>query len=82
MTKVNNFSLKERTISDCSSYAGSGNAGDFVTSTFDDTDICSSLDSFFTAVNSYHEAYACLDGLDLASRPLFENSATDCTRKN
>ena len=65
MGKFYNFGLKERTIDGCSAYAGSGNSGDFVAPVFDSADICASLDSFFLAVNSYHDAYACLDNLDL-----------------
>jgi len=65
MGKFYNFGLKERTISGCTNFAGTGVSGDFVAPTFDETDICASLDSFFFAVTSYHDAYACLDGLDV-----------------
>ena len=68
MGKFYNFGLKERTVDSCSSYAGTGNSGDFAAPTFDSTDICASLDSFFLAVSSYHNAYACLDGLYLDGR--------------
>ena len=68
MGKFFNFGLKDRTVASCSSYAGTGDAGDFVAPAFNETDICASLDSFFLAVSSYHDAYACLDGLDLEGR--------------
>ena len=68
MGKFYAFGLKERTVDGCSEYAGSGNSGDFVAPTFDSSDICASLDAFFLAVNSYQDAYACLDAVDHIGR--------------
>jgi len=68
MGKFYNFGLKERTVEGCSLYAGTGNSGDFVAPVFDSSDICASLDAFFLAITSYHDGYACLDGLDIDGR--------------
>jgi len=79
MSKIFGFGLKDRTIPGCENLAGTG---DFIAPTFDDTDICSSLESFFLAVNSYHDAYVCLDGLDLDGRTATQKQLRPIRIKN
>ena len=64
MTKFYQFELKERTIAGCADFARSGDSNDFVAPVFDAADLCASLDSFFLAIKSYHDSYACITGID------------------
>jgi len=64
MRKFYQFELKERTIAGCTEFARSGDPDDFVAPVFDANDICGSMDSFFMAVKSYHDSYACIAGQD------------------
>ncbi|CBY07617.1 unnamed protein product [Oikopleura dioica] len=70
MTKFYQFELKERTIAGCTKFARSGDPDHFVAPVFDADDLCASLDSFFLAVKSYHDAYACIAGTDYALKHL------------
>ena len=64
MAKFYQFELKERTITGCTEFARSGDPDDFVAPVFNADDLCASLDSFFLAMKSYHDAYACIAGID------------------
>jgi len=82
MGKFYDFGLKERTNLGCTNFAGTGVSGDFVAPTIDETDICASLESFFFAVNSYHDAYACLDGLDIGGKKATQKKLRPTRIKN
>jgi hypothetical protein len=64
MAKFYQFELKERTITGCTEFARSGDPDDFVAPVFNGADLCASLDSFFLSMKSYHDAYACIAGID------------------
>jgi len=64
MAKFYQFELKERTITGCTEFARTGEPDDFVAPVFNADDLCASLDSFFLAMKSYHDAYACIAGID------------------
>lgn len=63
--KVSNF--PGRADSSCSNFAGSGDPNDFIPPFFDENDICHSINNLLASVMSYHNAFVCMDGVNLTT---------------
>ncbi|CAG5111496.1 Oidioi.mRNA.OKI2018_I69.chr2.g5799.t1.cds [Oikopleura dioica] len=63
--KVNNF--PGRVSASCAEFAGSGDPAAFVPPYYDSEDICHSINNFIASVTSYHDAYVCMDDVDLTA---------------